>query len=160
VNSRPHVCYAAYARTAGFTLVELLLALVILGVLVAIAVPSYSKYRDRAMIAQAVNDIAGMNVQLQQYLTENHHVAPDLSAIGASGKLDPWGRPYVYTDIETAGVGGARKDKNLVPINTEFDLYSVGKDGASALPITASQSRDDVILANDGKYIGLASDYE
>ena len=149
-----------HARVAGFTLVELLLTLVILGVIVAIAVPSYSKYRDRAMIAQAVNDIAGMNVQLQQYITENHHVAPDLSAIGASGKLDPWGRAYVYVDIETAGVGGARKDKNLVPINTEFDLYSKGEDGVTAAPITAPQSRDDVILANDGKFIGLASDYE
>lgn len=153
----PHV---RSARTAGFTLVELMLAVVILAVLVAIALPSYSKYKDRAMVAQAVNDIAGMNLQLQHYLTENHIVAPDLSAIGAAGKLDPWGRPYVYVDLVIAGVGAARKDKNLVPINTDYDLYSKGKDGATSLPITASSSRDDVILANDGKFIGRASDYE
>ena len=147
-------------RSAGFTLVEVLLVLAILGVLAAIALPSYSKYRDRAMVAQAVNDIAGMNVQLRQYITENHVVAPDLSAIGAAGKLDPWGNAYVYVDLAVAGVGGARKDKNLVPINTDFDLYSKGKDGASALPITAATSRDDVILADDGKFIGLASEYQ
>jgi len=133
---------------------------VILAVLVAIALPSYKQYRDRAMIAQAVNDIAAMNLQLRDYLTQNHVAAPDLSAIGAAGKLDPWGRAYVYVDLAVAGVGGARKDKNLVPINTDFDLYSKGKDGASSLPLTAASSRDDVILANDGKFIGLASDYE
>jgi general secretion pathway protein G len=152
--------HARHARPAGFTLIEVLLALVILAVLVAIALPSYKQYRDRAMIAQAVNDIAAMNLQLRDYLTQNHVAAPDLSAIGAAGKLDPWGRAYVYVDLAVAGVGGARKDKNLVPINTDFDLYSKGKDGASSLPLTAASSRDDVILANDGKFIGLASDYE
>ena len=152
--------HARCARTAGFTLIEVLLALVILGVLGAIALPSYKQYRDRAMIAQAVNDIAAMNVQLRNYIAENHVAAPDLSAIGAAGKLDPWGNAYVYVDLAVAGVGGARKDKNLVPINTDFDLYSKGKDGASALPITAATSRDDVILADDGKFIGLASEYQ
>ena len=152
--------YVEHARPAGFTLIEVLLAMLILAVLAAIALPSYSKYRDRAMVAQAVNDIAGMNVQLRQYITENHATAADLSAIGAAGKLDPWGHAYVYLDLAVAGVGGARKDKNLVPINTEFDLYSKGRDGASSLPLTAASSRDDVILANDGKFIGLASEYE
>ena len=152
--------HARHARPAGFTLIEVLLALVILAVLVAIALPSYKQYRDRAMIAQAVNDIAAMNLQLRDYLTQNHVAAPDLSAIGAAGKLDPWGNAYVYANLAVVGVGGARKDKNLVPINTDFDLYSKGKDGDSKLPLTAPQSRDDVILANDGKFIGLASDYE
>jgi general secretion pathway protein G len=47
-----------------------------------------------------------------------------------------------------------------VPINSDFDLYSLGKDGKSAGPLTALASRDDVILANDGRFVGLASDYE
>lgn len=52
-----------------------------------------------------------------------------------------------------------RKDKNLVPINTQYDLYSLGADGQSKPPLTAPVSKDDVILANDGNYIGLASAY-
>jgi general secretion pathway protein G len=55
--------------------------------------------------------------------------------------------------------GQARKDRFLVPINSTYDLYSMGPDGRTALPLTASASRDDVIRANDGSYIGLASGY-
>jgi general secretion pathway protein G len=36
----------------------------------------------------------------------------------------------------------------------------MGKDGKSAGPLTAKQSRDDVLRANDGRFVGLASDYE
>jgi general secretion pathway protein G len=52
-----------------------------------------------------------------------------------------------------------RKDKNLVPINSEYDLYSVGPDGRSVGPLTAKHSRDDIVMANDGRFIGVASDY-
>ena len=152
--------HARCARRAGFTLIELLLALVILGVLAAIALPSYNQYLYRAKVAQAVNDIAAMNLQLRNYLTENHVAAPDMSAIGAAGKLDPWGNAYLYANLAVVGIGGARKDKNLVPINTDFDLYSMGADGVTKKPLTTKDARDDVILANDGKFIGLASDYE
>ena len=48
------------------------------------------------------------------------------------------------------------KDRFLVPINSDFDLYSMGKDGKSQMPLTAKDSRDDIIRANDGAYIGLA----
>ncbi|NOT29692.1 MAG: prepilin-type N-terminal cleavage/methylation domain-containing protein [Planctomycetes bacterium] len=57
------------------------------------------------------------------------------------------------------GNGGKRKDRFVVPINTWFDLYSMGPDGKSTPPLTASASLDDVIVANDGDYIGLASQY-
>ena len=52
-----------------------------------------------------------------------------------------------------------RKDKNLVPINSEYDLYSLGPDGDSMPPLTAKPSRDDIVMANDGKYIGPVEDY-
>jgi general secretion pathway protein G len=40
-----------------------------------------------------------------------------------------------------------------------FDLYSKGADGNSVPPLTASASQDDVIMANDGGYYGLAKKY-
>jgi general secretion pathway protein G len=56
-------------------------------------------------------------------------------------------------------IGGARKDRFLVPINSDFDLYSMGVDGESVGPLTAKKSHDDIIRANDGGYYGLASNF-
>jgi len=104
-----------------------------------------------------------MNSKLMLKLDELHGAAPgDLSEIGELNKKDPWGRPYQYQPLTgLKGVAGkARKNKNLVPINTYYDLYSVGKDGQSVLAITAAASRDDILLANDGRFVGMAKDYE
>jgi general secretion pathway protein G len=53
----------------------------------------------------------------------------------------------------------AVKDRNLVPINYDYDLYSVGKDGQTQPPLTVQASWDDVIRANGGGYVGLARLY-
>lgn len=150
----------AGCRCKGFTLIELMVAILIIAIAAAIALPWYSSYVDRVKIGQAIKDIGALNTSARHYMTDNRVPPPNLTAIGAAGKLDPWGNPYVYLDLTTAGIGKARKNKNLVPINSEFDLYSMGKDGKSTLALTAANSRDDVILANDGRYIGLASNYE
>jgi general secretion pathway protein G len=56
-------------------------------------------------------------------------------------------------------MGQVRKDKNLVPINADFDLYSMGKDGASVPPLTAQASRDDIVRGSNGRFVGLGSDF-
>ena len=62
-------------------------------------------------------------------------------------------------DDDRINISDARKDGNLVPINTNYDLCSFGKDGKSKAPLRAKDSHDDVIYANDGAFIGLASDF-
>lgn len=57
------------------------------------------------------------------------------------------------------GNGAKRKDRNLVPLNTDYDLYSRGPDGQSVSPLTAAKSKDDIIRANNGGYVGTAEDY-
>ena len=73
---------------------------------------------------------------------------------------DPWGNPYQYLVVEGLGNNGAvRKDENLVPVNQHYDVYSMGKDGVTASPFTSTLGRDDVVLAGDGSYFGLAEDF-
>ena len=52
-----------------------------------------------------------------------------------------------------------RMDRFLHPINSDYDLYSMGKDGETVLPLTARKSHDDVIRANDGSFVGLAVEF-
>ncbi len=144
----------------GFTLLELMAAVGICAILAVIAIPSYQSYVQKAKVARAVQDIITIATMIGRYNTLNNALPPGLATLGYSNLLDPWGQPYVYLSFTGLnGKGQMRKDKNLVPINTEYDLYSVGADGQSMPPLTASVSQDDVILANDGNYIGIASNY-
>lgn len=148
-------------RARGMTIVEIVIVLAIAGVLAAVGVPMFSDYRYRAMVAQTKSDIVDMDVEIARYQSDNNGQLPDdLGDIGRAGLLDPWGNPYDYLNLTTgANPGKVRKNKNLVPINSDYDLYSKGQDGDSKGPLTAKASRDDIIRANNGRFIGLASDY-
>jgi len=150
-----------HGRPRGMTLIEIMIAVAILGLLSAIGLPMYENYRYRTMVAEAQSDLMFLGLQIDQYKLEHDGELPaDLGDIGQAGYVDPWGNPYGYLNLTGPhNPGMVRKDKNLVPINSDFDLYSKGKDGASQPPLTAKASRDDIVRANDGRYIGIASDY-
>jgi general secretion pathway protein G len=149
------------AGTRGFTVIELLIVIGILGVLVSLALGKYSDYRERIRVNQAVTEIGGLSVTISQYILENRSPPDSLADVRADGKLDPWGRPYQYFNLTSQkGNGKARKDKKLNPLNSDFDLYSMGKDGYSQSSLMAKTSRDDIIRARDGRFIGLAQDFD
>jgi general secretion pathway protein G len=143
----------------GFTLLELMIAVAIVGLLASMAVPNYSRAIDSARVTRAIGDIRSLERSIMAYEVSNGQVPQDLMVICSTEKLDPWGTPYKYLSFEGASKGQMRKDRFLVPLNSTYDLYSCGKDKLTALPITAKHSHDDVIRASDGGYIGLASNY-
>jgi general secretion pathway protein G len=149
-------------RARGFGLMELMITLVIASLLVSIAVPAYDNYVDRAKVAKAVGDIGTISIEIGKFQLHNNNTLPnDLAELGVDIPQDPWGNQYAYLNIVTAGSGKGqfRKDKNLNPLNTDFDLYSSGKDGDSKGPLSAKASRDDIVRANNGAFIGRAEDY-
>ena len=121
----------------GFTLVELMVVIFILGLLTTIVVINVLPSQDRAMVAKARADIATLGQALEMYRLDNLSypgssdglqalIAPPPSLAttaryrqgGYIRKLpdDPWGRPYQYDNPGRRGPG--------------FDLYSLGADGA------------------------------
>lgn len=150
----------ANRASRGLTLIELLLILTIVGVLAQLAITNYSSYVERTRISKARNDIVILSTLITQFQADKGRFPTDLAEVGNSGMLDPWGRPYAYLDVTTpAGNIGSRRDRNLNPLNSDFDLFSLGKDGLSRKQITNRDSLDDIIRANDGAFIDLASNY-
>jgi general secretion pathway protein G len=146
----------------GFTLVELLVAMTLVAPLAAIAIPWYQSYRDQATINKTIADMRTIDMQIQLFRQANNSYPSVLTDVPQAAILDPWGHSFQYLQIEGGSVKGKgqyRKDKSLVPINSDYDLYSMSPDGKSSAPLTASASQDDIIRANNGAYFGLASNY-
>jgi general secretion pathway protein G len=153
--------YQLSRQPSGYTLIEIMMAIAVLAILAAVGVQSYASYIERTKVVQAVTDIGGMQTKIDQYALNNEYNYPiSLADIGMGGKLDPWKRPYVYVNLNLKkGYGDSRRDKHYNPINTDYDLYSVGKDGQTQRPLNHKDSLDDVVRAADGKFIGLARDF-
>ncbi len=140
----------------GFTLIELLLAMMITGTLAGLAMPKLHNVIEKARVAKAIGDLKALSTDISSM----EPLPNSLADAGRGGFFDPWGNPYQYMKLGGAKTkGAARKDKFLVPLNTDFDLYSMGPDGVSFPALTAKPSKDDIIRANDGGYVGPASSY-
>jgi len=148
-------------RPRGYSLVELMIVVAILSITAAIAVPSYQGMVYDAQVVSAIADIKQISDELTLFRLTNRRYPASLQEVGMDGKLDPWGRPYVYLLIADMKIdkGHIRKDKNLVPLNSDYDLYSCGRDGGSSPPLTSQDSRDDIVRANNGGFVGLATNY-
>ncbi|WP_455221545.1 type IV pilin protein [Kaarinaea lacus] len=147
-------------KQLGYSILEILIVIAILGILISIAIPGYENYRDKEDYTQAKTDILEIQGIIDRFYVEHNRFPENLLEIKQHIRRDPWGNAYYYTNITTvANKGSVRKDKNLTPVNSDYDLYSAGKDGRTSLPFTAKAALDDIVRCNNGSYIGFAKDY-
>lgn len=265
-------CRSYLLHTDGFSLIELMLAISIVGVLAALAIPNYLDFIEKARVARAISEMHALTKDIKGFAFGSGTYPNSLAEIGRSTMLDPWGTPYQYYRINCGtvdeitnlaklklqrkssprvvpavhplssqndwnraftdsnswvqqgntyfvagngsggaggtgnsagasgggagggaggagggngggngggggnaggngggngggggppcgGAGGARKDRFLVPINSDFDVYSMGKNRDTVAPLNPPKSQDDVIRASDGGYYGLARNF-
>lgn len=153
----------------GFTLIELVLVVAIVLTLAGMAIPRVADFRNKGRYTAAVGDVRRIEAEILAYLAANRVLPASLALLSLDGLKDPWGRGYVYSPhylsvpLSPAEIvtkpEGARTDQFLKPLNNDFDLYSLGPDGISEPPLRAKPSRDDVVRAVGGAYIGKAEDF-
>ncbi|AHL73700.1 secretion system protein G [Stutzerimonas stutzeri] len=122
-------------RQRGFTLIEIMVVVVILGILAALVVPQVMNRPDQAKVTVAKGDIKAISAALDMYKLDNYSYPSTQQGLDAlvekpggnpqpknwnrDGYLkrvpkDPWGNEYQYLSPGTQG---------------QFDLYSYGADG-------------------------------
>jgi len=120
-------------RAAGFTLLELLVVMVIIGLLAGIVAPRYFAQVGKSQVKAVKAQVDGLDKALEQYRIDVGHLPTNEQGLAAlqlqpSGEqnwagpylkkdvpLDPWGNPYNYV------VPGTH--------NNDYDLWSWGRDG-------------------------------
>lgn len=149
-------------KQQAFTLIETLLVVVIVGILAMVSVTSYDSYQRESRMSVALADITLIEVAIKNFEISEYELPDSLAEAGVDHLRDPWGNAYRYLRIRGAdikGKGKLRKDKSLNPVNSDYDLYSMGEDGDSKTPFTAKASRDDIVRCSNGAFIGLADDF-
>ncbi|MGH7260378.1 MAG: type IV pilin protein [Nitrospiraceae bacterium] len=207
----------------GYSLIELMMVVVIIGLLASFAIPKYEGYIEKARIARSIAEIRYFERDIEGYYVEHEKYPNSLEDLGRSlnNLLDPWGNPYQYLllagtnfvsngggglyahgrwtpDIITAAAGSEhgfwsgswffseawatppppppppsasgvgcdgggspkpRKDRFLKPVSSDYDLYSMGPDGQCKENLNHKDSRDDIVRASDGAFVGVAENF-
>ena len=73
----------------GFTLIELMVAVAIVGMLAAIAYPSYAQYVRRGKMVEALAELATLRVRLEQYYQDNRHYGSSATGCGVAMPSQP-----------------------------------------------------------------------
>ena len=102
----------------GFTLIELMIVVAIIGILAAVAIPSYQDYTARAQVSEAVNLNAGLKTPFSEYFLDKG-VWPAISNLGAQTK-----GKYV------AGITADAEGKNTTPVTITATMQSTGVNKA------------------------------
>jgi general secretion pathway protein G len=110
--------------------------------------------------------------EIKLYEIDQDALPDTLDDIGWGYLLDPYGNPYQYTSFADQGKGNKgnkgkgskgkvkkRKDQWDNPLNDDYDLYSMGRDGMSAQHLNNPKSYDDILRVREGRFIGLVSEY-
>lgn len=109
----------------GFTLIELMIAVVIVGILAAVAMPAYQDYVRRGSLPEAYAQLADYRVKMEQYYQDNRNY-------GASACVDATNAPSWKTFVPT-GAKAFTYGCTLTNSGQGYTVTATGKSGTSSV---------------------------
>jgi general secretion pathway protein G len=135
MSHTPASFWTTQARSEGFTLLELLVVIVIIGLLAGIVAPNLFKQLGASEVATARAQMDALAKALDQYRLETGHYPQTHqgldSLMQAPAGESRWRGPYLRKDVPLDPWGGGYVYESPGPNGQDFLLRSLGKDGAA-----------------------------
>lgn len=115
------------AKSAGFTLIEIMIAVAIVAILAAVALPSYRNYTIRGRIPEATSNLAAKRVKMEQFFQDNR------TYVGATaGNSDTTTSKYFNFSASSGGTDSRT--------TSTYTLYAVGKNSMAGFTYAVDQT--------------------
>jgi type IV pilus assembly protein PilE len=131
---------------AGFTLIELMIAIAVVAILAAVGMPSYVNYTTRANIPEATSMLADMRVKLEQYFQDNRTYVGACAA-GTAAPLPPNGKYFdvacptlTATTYQVRATGSGRMDGFVYWVNQNNTQWTVVSGAAASAGYMSNDS--------------------
>lgn len=131
--------FANKKNNAGFTLIELLVVIIIIGILSAIALPSFLGQANKARQSEATNAVGTVNRAQQAYYTEEGTFASSLGDLGVSF---PDSDNYTYNDPTTSGTGADEVGEFNVDVKSSSNFVNNLKAYTGCQTVNSNQTTD------------------
>lgn len=144
-------------------MIEILIVIAIIGILLSVANPAYQNLMDKRDFTKTTQSMLAIQTAIDNFYIRNNRFPVSLEEIDMEEFTDAWGTRYFYINMSNYNKKisdiKVRRDKKLKPVNSDYDLYSAGKDTLTKAPFTAAVSHDDIVRCNNGRFLGYARDY-
>lgn len=150
-------------KEEGFTLIELLVVIIIIGILAAIALPSFLSQANKAKQSEGKQYISSINKGQQAYFVENNGFGSDVTQLGIGLKTQTSNYVYAISATTTSNVGSLAS-----PLNTSALKGYAGGVGLVLVPGSDAKTAQSVLCettapgtpvatTNDGTVVGCAA---